>query len=58
MKNNKPWSLISDERLAWLNKIANLAKELTRGCDCEYGYKCSSCSLIIDITDLTEEEPT
>jgi hypothetical protein len=38
-----------------LEKLIDLASKLRRGCDCEYDYRCSNCSMIISVSDLAEE---
>ena len=51
----KPWSVVDNDELKALRKIAKEATELKRGCDCEYDYRCGRCQDIIDIREKAEK---
>lgn len=50
----KPWSVVDDDELKALRAIAAKAKELGRGCHCDYDYRCGNCQLVIDVKELAE----
>ena len=38
-----------------INELIDLASKLRRGCDCEYDYRCSNCSMILSVSNLADE---
>lgn len=50
-----PWSVIDDAELKLLRQLADKAKELRRGCDCDYDYRCGSCQRVLDCKALAEQ---
>jgi hypothetical protein len=50
----KPWSVINDDELKLLRQLADKAIELERGCDCDYDYRCRSCSKLISVKYLAK----
>ncbi len=45
----KPWSVVDDDELKALRELAVAVGELKRGCDCEYDYRCRSCSILLNV---------
>ena len=39
------------DRSPQLEKVLTLARELERGCNCDYDHRCSSCQTVIDVRD-------
>ncbi len=52
---NKPWSTVDDEELKLLRLIATRAVGLERGCYCQYDYRCSACTNIIEVREMAEK---
>ena len=51
----RPWSTIFDDELRLLRDLVTRVKELRRGCDCDYDYRCGNCQRIIDVLELAEQ---
>ncbi len=51
----RPWSTIFDDELKLLRQLVEKAKDLRRGCNCDYDYRCGNCQRIIDCYELAEQ---
>lgn len=53
----QPWECVNSAELKALRQIAQKAKQLQRGCWCEYDYRCGNCQTIVDLMNLSERLP-